>query len=323
MKKILFLIIPALLVFSSCKKDYAVERSIVIDAPTDVVWQQVKYFENWQHWSPWYAKDSTMEWMLSGTDGEIESGYSWTSENSGAGEMNMTSLIEGEEVKYHTHFLDPFESESDGYVQVAEIEGGTEVKWGFHGQLKGIAALFMNMDKMVGPDFEEGLELLKSHAENIPAEAPSMQVKEIDMTEKHYVAIREETDITEIQSFYANNYMKIMESGVTMEGGMPSGLYFTWDMENMRTDLAAAIPVVSGTKAPEGTTIITIPESKAVMVDYYGAYEGLAEVHGLIEGYLIANELEYVGPAIEEYITDPEAESDPRKWNTKVTYPIK
>lgn len=188
--------------FSSCKKDYAVERSIVIDAPADVVWQQVNYFENWQHWSPWYAKDSTMEWMLSGTDGEIESGYSWTSENS---------------------------------------------------------------------------------------------------------------------IFLRKQLYEIMKSGVTMEGGMPSGLYFTWDMKNMRTDLAAAIPVASGTKAPEGTTIITIPESKAVMVDYYGAYEGLGEVHGLIEGYLIANQLEYVGPAIEEYITDPEAESDPRKWNTKVT----
>lgn len=323
MKKLLLISLPVLFFFSSCKKNYEVERSIVIDAPAELVWDQVKYFENWQYWSPWYAKDSTMIWSFSGTDGEVESGYSWTSENSGSGEMYMTGLVEEEEMMYHTHFLEPWESESDGYVRVASTEAGTEVKWGFFGEIKGIASLFVNMDKMVGPDFEDGLKLLKEHTESIEIEEPSMQVELIDMPEKRYVAIREEIDITGIETFFATNYAKIMEAGVQMAGGMPSGLYYSWDMENMRTDIAAAIPVADGTTAPEGTELIEIPASKALFVDYYGDYSDMEPAHELIEKYMIENELEYVGPAIEEYVTDPGQEPNPALWNTKIYYPIK
>lgn len=323
MKKIILLIIPVLFLLSSCKEEYAVERSIVIDAPQEVVWQQVKYFKNWMYWSPWYAKDSTMVWSFSGTDGDVESAYAWSSEESGSGEMSNTGMTEGEELLYHTHFLEPWESETDGYVRLSSVDGGTEVKWGFSGEVKGIASLFLNMDKMVGPDFEAGLALLKTHAEKEAAKAPKLEVELIDYPEHHFVAVREQIDITGIETFFANNFGKIMESGVQMEGGFPSGLYYTWDMENMQTDMAAAIPVAKGTVAPEGTRLIQVPQGKALLINYYGAYENIGSAHELMETYLVANELEYLGPAIEEYVTDPMTESDPNKWLTKVIYPIK
>lgn len=322
MKKIILLLIPVFFLLSSCKKEYAVERSIIIDAPQDVVWQQVKYFKNWSAWSPWYAKDSTMTWTFSGTDGELESAYAWASEESGSGEMTNTGITEGEELLYHTHFLEPWESESDGYVRVSTVDGKTVVKWGFSGEVKGIASLFLNMDKMVGPDFEAGLALLKTQAEKEAKKVPKMSVTLIDFTEHHYVAIREEIDITGIETFFGTNFGKIMESGVTILGS-PTGLYYTWDMENMRSDLAAAIPVAKGTVAPSGTKIIIVPAGKALLIDYYGPYENVGTAHELMETYLLSNNLEFAGPAIEEYVTDPDTESNPSKWLTKVIYPIK
>lgn len=323
MKKLIVLILPFFLLMMSCKEEYHVERSITIDAPKDVVWQQIKYFNNWKNWSPWYAADSTMEWTFDGVDGELESSYSWTGENSGSGTMTNTGITEGEELKYHVHFMEPWESETDGYLKLTETEDGTQVTWGFEGVLKGISSLFVNMDEMVGPDFEKGLGLLKEQAESQAIEAPSLSIQEIDYPGKTFVAIREEIDITGITSFYADNYGTIMASGVQMENGFPSGLYYTWDYENMQTDLAAAIPVADGTLAPEGMEIITIPASKALLIDYYGDYEGIGSGHEMLEAYMVQNEFEFKAPAIEEYVTDPMEEPDPNKWLTKIIYLVK
>lgn len=323
MKKLSFLLIVTLLFLSSCKKDYAVERTIIIAAPQDLVWQQVKYFNNWQSWSPWYAKDSTMTWTFTGTDGEVESAYAWTSENSGSGSMTNIGTTEGEELKYHTHFLKPWESESDGYIRLKTVENGTEVSWGFTGHMKGIAALFMNMDKMVGPDFEDGLKRLKSNIEALSKEQVALQVKEIDFKGQDYIAVREFIDISGIEPFFATNFSKIMETGIEMQGGFPSGLYYLWDVEAMQTDIAAAIPVAAGTAVPEGFTSIKIPAGKALMIEYYGPYSGSGKAHELLETYMVEHELEYLGPAIEEYVSDPMEDPDPSKWLTKVMYPVK
>lgn len=323
MKKLFLLFIPLFIFLSSCKKEYAVERSIIIEAPQGVVWQQIKYFKNWSYWSPWYSKDSTMKWTFSGTDGDLESAYAWTSEESGSGEMVNTGITEGEELIYHTHFLEPFESESDGYVKLTPVDGGTEVTWGFSGQIKGIASLFLNMDKMVGPDFELGLSLLKKHAEKEAMKAPEMKVEIIDYPAHYFAAIRAEIDITGIETFFGTNMDKLMNLGIQMEEGYPSGLYYSWDMENMKSDLAVAIPIAEGTIAPEGTKIIVLPASKALLINYYGAYENIGTAHELMETYLLANDLEYIGPAIEEYVSSSENENDPNKRLTKLIYPIK
>lgn len=321
MKNLLYLCLP-LFLFTACKKDYAVERSIIINASDELVWTQVKYFKNWRNWSPWYASDSTMTMKYVGIDGELESSYSWVGEESGSGEITNTGVTEGEEIMYHTHFFEPWDSESDGYIRLAVVEGGTEVTWGFTGQIKGIASLFMDMDEMVGPDFEAGLDLLKNYVENEALKPPKLLVESVDLPATYYITIREELEITGLQTFFATSYEKLLETGIEM-AGFPSALYYTWDLENMLTDVAAAIPVAEGTSVPEGINSFTIPATKALLVNYYGDYEGIGKAHELLETYMNAEEIEYLGPAIEIYVTDPMTEQDPNKWLTKVIYPVK
>ncbi|MCD8529232.1 MAG: SRPBCC family protein [Chitinophagales bacterium] len=325
MKKLFLLFIPMLMLFS-CKKEYKVERSIEIDAPQDLVWEQIKYFQNWKSWSPWYASDTAMQWTFKGTDGEPESSYSWESEKSGSGTMTNTGTTEGEQLKYHVLFKKPWESQTDGHLDLSTLDNGkTKVTWAFEGVNKGIMSLFLNMDKMVGPDFEKGLKLLKEHAEALAKEQPkaSALIKTENYSGKTFIGIKEETDITGISTFYATNFEKIMATGIKMEGGYPSGIYYTWDMENMKTNLAAAIPVASNTQAPVGTEKITLPAGKVLVYDYYGDYENMMKAHEEIEIYMTQNNIEYKGPVLEEYITDPMEEKDPSKWLTKIYYFVK
>ncbi|WP_299208299.1 SRPBCC family protein [uncultured Dokdonia sp.] len=147
-------------------KTYQVSRSIVIDKPKEIVFPYVKMVKNQDHWSPWKRKDPDMKQTYTGTDGEVGFKASWKgNKDVGEGSQTITAVVENERIDNHLIFLKPWKSESDGYYTVEDAGAGqTKVVWGFKGQNKfpaTILMLFINMDKVVGKDFEEGLQNLK------------------------------------------------------------------------------------------------------------------------------------------------------------------
>lgn len=147
-------------------KTYQVSRSIVIDKPKEIVFPYVKMVKNQDHWSPWKRKDPDMKQTYTGTDGEVGFKASWKgNKDVGEGSQTITAVVENERIDNHLIFLKPWKSESDGYYTVEDAGAGqTKVVWGFKGQNKFPATIFMlfiNMDKVVGKDFEEGLQNLK------------------------------------------------------------------------------------------------------------------------------------------------------------------
>ena len=152
-------------------KNYNVYRTIEVARPKAEVFEYLKYLKKQREWSPWEKKDPDMDHKFTGTDGEVGAISYWNgNKDVGEGEQEITKIIEGERIEGELRFLKPFKSTSDCYFDVEEISGGsTKVTWGFSGKNKfpmSIMMLFMNMDKMVGKDFEEGLGSLKSILEN-------------------------------------------------------------------------------------------------------------------------------------------------------------
>jgi hypothetical protein len=108
-----------------------------------------------------------MEKKFTGVDGEVGAISYWNgNKDVGEGEQEITRIIEGKRVEAELRFMKPFKSTSDSYLDLVELGNGkTKVTWGFKGENKfpmSIMMLFMNMDKAVGKDFEEGLLNLKS-----------------------------------------------------------------------------------------------------------------------------------------------------------------
>lgn len=157
-------------------KKYHVERDVIINAPKPLVFQHIKYWDNWHAWSPWAERDTIMTYSIKGTDGEEGSVYSWVGDPkiTGTGEMVNTGIIKNEEINYRLHFFEPMEDVSDGYLRLSEVDEGTRVVWAFYGTNPfpwNVVMLFMSLEKMVGPDFEHGLAMLKEICENEAAEA--------------------------------------------------------------------------------------------------------------------------------------------------------
>ena len=146
-------------------KNYNIHRSITIQQPLPKVFEYLKSLKNQDEWSPWAEKDPAMQKTFTGTDGEVGCISAWVgNKDVGEGEQELTGIVENKEITTQLRFLKPFKSTSDAYIKVVEEQQATKVIWGFSGVNKfpmTIMMLFMNMDKMVGKDFEYGLQKLK------------------------------------------------------------------------------------------------------------------------------------------------------------------
>jgi len=161
-------------------KDFTLTRSIVINAPKPVVKEQVVIFKNWHNWSPWYKKDSLVQMTYFGTDGTQGSGYHWVGTSSQTGEGIMTNTgMTGDKMNFTLRMIKPMQAESPGYFNVADTANGqTVVTWSItmhHGYPMNAINAFM--DKMLGPDFDNGLQYMKTYVEaNAKPAAPAAPV---------------------------------------------------------------------------------------------------------------------------------------------------
>jgi len=183
------------------------------------------------------------------------------------------------------------------------------------------------MSEAVGNDFEKGLNKLKNLIETEEKnKSPKQTIMETDMPYKYMVGIRKKVKMSEIQQFYQESlgkvYSALVAKGIAM-AGQPSGLYFSWEDDNQSTEMLAAIPVTEEVDLGNEFETVSLPEGKAVVLSFYGDYQDLEKAHNIIDNYLMLKKLEPQMPVIEEYVTDPATEPDPKKWLTKVVYPIK
>lgn len=151
--------------------NYEVRRSIIIERPLAETFQYLKSIKNQNEWSPWKKKDPNMTQSFEGTDGEVGFISKWKgNKDVGEGEQEIVSIIENESIDSELRFFKPWKSVSIGHLLVDKIdENQTMVTWGFSGRNPfpfNIFILFVNFEKAVGGDFEDGLESLKKILEN-------------------------------------------------------------------------------------------------------------------------------------------------------------
>jgi len=149
--------------------EFKVERSLVIAAPPADLFAQVNDFHKWVNWSPWENLDASMKKTFSGTPSGPGSVYEWNGNDKvGSGRMTLTESIPTSLVRIKLEFFKPFEANNiTGFIFTPE-GAGTKVTWNMSGNNNFIAkaaGLFMNMDKIVGGDFEKGLSQLKAAVE--------------------------------------------------------------------------------------------------------------------------------------------------------------
>jgi effector-binding domain-containing protein len=303
----------------------SLKKSIVINAPREVVFRNVSSFENLHKWYPWDKKDPNMKHSIEGTDGTVGALWKWEGNDSvGKGEQTFTR-IDPDEVDIHLHFIKPWNSHAEGDFYLSDTAGGTKVTWEFSGNSPrpmNIMLLFMDMDKAVGKDFEQGLvylkELSEKDATNQTSTSSNYQIKEMDMPERVFVGKRATVAFQDMGKFFADNLSKIgtdVQKAKLEVTGPPSGIFYTYDTVTKTTDMAVVFPVKEVKSAPAGWQVIDVPAGKAFMVDYFGDYAKSPEVY--MQLGTRAGKMKW---AIEEYVNGPMTGKDTAKWETKIYY---
>ena len=159
-----------LILYLLAPSGYDVSRTIEIHKPSSEVFDYLKYLKNQDQWSPWGKRDPNMKKDFSGTDGTVGAISRWEGNKEvGSGEQEIKHIEEGRRIETELRFLKPWKSTSDAYMEVEPLgAGSSRVRWGFKGKNgfpMRFMMLFMNMDKMIGGDFEEGLATLKNQME--------------------------------------------------------------------------------------------------------------------------------------------------------------
>ena len=176
LKKILLAIAAIVIVFVAVvamqPSEFRVVRTATISAPAQAVFAQVNDFHKWEAWSPWAKLDPAAKATFEGPSAGTGAIFRWAGNDKiGEGSMTITESRPSDLLRITLEFLKPFRATNTAEFTFTPVGNQTAVTWSMVGKSNFIAKtvhLFMDIDKMVGGDFEKGLAQMKSVVEAAP-----------------------------------------------------------------------------------------------------------------------------------------------------------
>lgn len=162
--------IIVVLILAAMKPDiFTLQRSLAINAPPERVFPLINEFKNWTQWSPWEKLDPNLKRDYSGAPAGVGAVYAWEGDKKvGQGRMEIVEAVPSSKVALKLDFIKPFEAHNNVTFALEPAGSATNVTWTMTGPTPFIGKIFhvfVNMDRMVGAEFEKGLASMKTAAE--------------------------------------------------------------------------------------------------------------------------------------------------------------
>ena len=172
---VLLILIGILLIVSVfLPKSVHVQRSITVNAPAQIAYDQVNTLKNWEQWSPWYKMDPDMKLTYNDIPSGRGASYSWAGKKTGEGTLTISDCKQNETIV--TQLDMKGQGQSTGGFTIAPNAGGTDVVW-YMDMTPGMNPLakYMTviMKGMLEKQFDEGLQGIKQIAEAKAKEQPT------------------------------------------------------------------------------------------------------------------------------------------------------
>jgi len=171
---LLWLVLAAivlLLVYAATRPDrFRIQRTTVIKAPPARVFALINDLRSFNNWNPYERKDPSVRGTYGGAASGVGATYAWDSRKVGAGRMEITAADAPHLLKMRLDFIRPMKAQNTAeFTLRAEGDNLTIVTWAIHGQsnyLSRLMGVVLDMDAMIGKDFEAGLANLRALAES-------------------------------------------------------------------------------------------------------------------------------------------------------------
>ena len=163
---VLAIAIAVVLVLAATKPaTFSVRRAATVKAPPEKIFPLISDFHRWGSWSPYETKDPAMKRTFSGAASGRGAVYAWDgNKNVGSGRMEILDASMPSKIVIKLDFFTPFEGHNTAEFTMLPGRDVTNVTWLMHGPapfMSRLMQVFMNLDNMIGKDFEVGLANLK------------------------------------------------------------------------------------------------------------------------------------------------------------------
>jgi|ERR1700720_1890119 uncharacterized protein YndB with AHSA1/START domain len=163
---VLAIAIAIILIVAAIKPNaFSIQRATIVKAPAERIFPLINDFHQWGTWSPYENKDPAMKRSYSGVASGQGAVYAWEgNKNVGSGRMEILQATAPSKIVIKLDFFAPFEGHNTAEFTMLPQGDATNVTWLMHGPLPfmgKVMHVFINMDRMVGKDFEAGLTNLK------------------------------------------------------------------------------------------------------------------------------------------------------------------
>lgn len=336
LKYLLFLVLIAIIGFAIYvavqPNSFEVSRERTINAPSSVLYDNVIDFKNWEAWSSWIEKEPDLKLMFPEQTEGIGGSYSWEGKD-GVGNMKTIAANPKTSIVQELQFDDYHPSKINWTFEPTE-DNKTKVTWKMNSEklpfmFKGFAAVSGGFDKMIGPDFERGLEKLDSI---VVADMKKYSITVDGVTEHgggFYLYTTASCKFTEMESKMEEMMTKVFtyaqQNNIKMAGS-PFTIYHKWDEENGTTMFSSCIPTTAKVITTNSDVLTgKLKPFKAVKTTLKGDYDNLKEAWNTAMKYIPENGMEFTesGPMIEAYLTDMTVEQNPANWLTEIYLAIK
>jgi hypothetical protein len=167
---LLVVVVGVVLAYAATKPDvFRVQRSASIKAPPEKIFPLINDFRSWSSWSPYEHKDPAMKKTFSGAAVGKGAIYEWEGDkNVGSGRIEIADTAPPNKVSIKLDMIKPFAAHNQVEFRLEPRGDMTDVTWAMNGHtpyLAKVMHVFIDVDRMVGQDFEAGLASLKSVAE--------------------------------------------------------------------------------------------------------------------------------------------------------------
>lgn len=317
-----------------------ISRSTTITAPPRVVYSQVADLKAWKTWSPWAEIDPSEyedDANYSGAPGAGQE-YRWNSEveDMGKGSLRIDEAVPNQSLQTTLKFEGMGESHGSWSFEETK-DGNTTVTWTMRSDMSNppvIGPLFgYMMDGMVGPDFEEGLEQLKTVAEEKakdPKAVYGIDISEemVDPVQILYIRDTTTTNSEDIGASIGASYSRlgtfVGKNQMEMTGA-PSAINHKWDEQENVYIFDAAFPVaIEDAEKLKLSDNIQFGETyggKVLKAVHIGPYEESPKTYMAIEAYIKDHGYAISGPSWEVYVDDP-TQVAAEDLRTEIYFPI-
>ncbi len=333
----LIVVIGGAIYFATKDGSFSVSKNKTINAPAEVIYNNVKDFKNWETWGPWMTEDEKIELNYAEkTEGEGAS-YSWKSEEMGDGSLKTIRVIPNKEITQEMVFNASAGDITSNMVwkfEETETPGTTRVTLEINGEKSFLQKVYANiknenLEASLGNMYEQGL----TNLEAVAIEEMKKFTVNVDGIAQHsggyYLYNSTSAKMNDVgvkMGAMMGQVAGYMEANSIPMAGKPFTLYNLIDEANGTVIFSACVPTRDRVVTPEGSTIVSgfMEPVSALKTTLKGNYENLQEAYTQAQAYLSKNGLQPHPTAkiFEVYVTDPTEVPNPAHYVTEIYMPV-